>query len=150
MIEFLLIDIKKCDKMNYKINCKIKFRRIIMKKIPEAVGTYSAFRKSCDFLYISGQIAINPENQKIEAITVEEQAKQVLENIKAILENNGLTTQNVIKTTVLLDNIADFGAVNEIYANYFVEPFPARSAFAVDKLPKNVLVEIEAIAYCGK
>ena len=150
MIEFLLIDIKKCDKMNYKINCKIKFRRIIMKKIPEAVGSYSAFRKAGDFLYISGQIAINPENQKIEAITVEEQAKQVLENIKAILENNGLTTQNVIKTTVLLDNIADFGAVNEIYANYFVEPFPARSAFAVDKLPKNVLVEIEAIAYCGK
>ena len=150
MIEFLLIDIKKCDKMNYKINCKIKFRRIIMKKIPEAVGPYSAFRKAGDFLYISGQIAINPENQKIEAITVEEQAKQVLENIKAILENNGLTTQNVIKTTVLLDDIADFGAVNEIYANYFVEPFPARSAFAVDKLPKNVLVEIEAIAYCGK
>lgn len=150
MIEFLLIDIKKCDKMNYKINCKIKFRRIIMEKIPEAVGPYSAFRKAGDFLYISGQIAINPENQKIEAITVEEQAKQVLENIKAILENNGLTTQNVIKTTVLLDNIADFGAVNEIYANYFVEPFPARSAFAVDKLPKNVLVEIEAIAYCGK
>lgn len=150
MIEFLLIDIKKCDKMNYKINCKIEFRRIIMKKIPEAVGPYSAFRKAGDFLYISGQIAINPENQKIEAITVEEQAKQVLENIKAILENNGLTTQNVIKTTVLLDNIADFGAVNEIYANYFVEPFPARSAFAVDKLPKNVLVEIEAIAYCGK
>lgn len=73
-----------------------------------------------------------------------------MENIKAILENNGLTTQNVIKTTVLLDDIADFGAVNEIYANYFVEPFPARSAFAVDKLPKNVLVEIEAIAYCGK
>ena len=112
MIEFLLIDIKKCDKMNYKINCKIKFRRIIMKKIPEAVGPYSAFRKAGDFLYISGQIAINPENQKIEAITVEEQAKQVLENIKAILENNGLTTQNVIKTTGLLDNIADFGAVN--------------------------------------
>ena len=114
-----------------------------MKKIPEAVGPYSAFRKAGDFLYISGQIAINPENQKIEAVTVEDQAKQVL-------ENNGLTTQNVIKTTVLLDDIADFGAVNEIYANYFVEPFPARSAFAVDKLPKNVLVEIEAIAYCGK
>ena len=121
-----------------------------MKKIPEAVGPYSAFRKAGDFLYISGQIAINPENQKIEAVTVEDQAKQVLENIKAILENNGLTTQNVIKTTALLDDLADFGAVNEIYANYFVEPFPARSAFAVDKLPKNVLVEIEAIAYCGK
>ena len=79
-----------------------------MKKIPEAVGPYSAFRKAGDFLYISGQIAINPENQKVEAVTVEDQARQVLENLKAILENNGLTTGNVIKTTVLLDNIDDF------------------------------------------
>ena len=121
-----------------------------MKKIPEAVGPYSAFRKAGDFLYISGQIAINPENQHIEAVTVEEQARQVLENLKAILENNGLTTKNVIKTTVLLDNINDFGAVNNIYAEYFTEPYPARSAFAVDKLPKGVLVEIEAIAYFGE
>ena len=104
-----------------------------MKKIPEAVGPYSAFRKAGDFLYISGQIAINPENQQIEAVTVEEQARQVLENLKAILENNGLTTKNVIKTTVLLDNINDFGAVNNIYAEYFTEPYPARSAFAVDR-----------------
>ena len=116
-----------------------------MKKIPEAVGPYSAFRKAGDFLYISGQIAINPENQQIEAVTVEEQARQVLENLKAILENNGLTTKNVIKTTVLLDNINDFGAVNSIYAEYFTEPYPARSAFAVDKVPKGVLVEVEAI-----
>ena len=91
-----------------------------MKKIPEAVGPYSAFRKAGDFLYISGQIAINPENQQIEAVTVEEQARQVLENLKAILENNGLTTKNVIKTTVLLDNINDFVAVNGIYAEYLL------------------------------
>jgi len=104
-----------------------------MKKIPEAVGPYSAFRKAGDFLYISGQIAINPENQKVEAVTVED-----------------LSTGNVIKTTVLLDNIDDFVTVNNIYAEYFTEPYPARSAFAVDKLPKGVLVEIEAIAYFGK
>ena len=104
-----------------------------MKKIPEAVGPYSAFRKAGDFLYISGQIAINPENQKVEAVTVEDQARQVLENLKAILEN-----------------IDDFVTVNNIYAEYFTEPYPARSAFAVDKLPKGVLVEIEAIAYFGK
>ena len=121
-----------------------------MKKIPEAVGPYSAFSKAGDFLYISGQIAINPENQKVEAVTVEDQARQVLENLKAILENNGLTTANVIKTTVLLDNIADFGTVNEIYAGYFSEPYPARSAFEVGKLPKNALVEIETIAYVKK
>ena len=122
----------------------------ILEKIPEAVGPYSAFRKAGDFLYISGQIAINPENQKVEAVTVEDQARQVLENLKAILENNGLSTGNIIKTTVLLDNIDDFVTVNNIYAEYFTEPYPARSAFAVDKLPKGVLVEIEAIAYFGK
>ena len=121
-----------------------------MKKIPEAVGPYSAFRKAGDFLYISGQIAINPENQKVEAVTVEDQARQVLENLNALLENNGLSPGNVLKTTVLLDNIDDFVTVNNIYAEYFTEPYPARSAFAVDKLPKGVLVEIEAIAYFGK
>ena len=113
-----------------------------MKKIPNAVGPYSAYRLVGDFLYISGQMAINPETQEIEETTVE--------NIKAILENNGLTTANVIKTTVLLDNIADFGTVNEIYAGYFSEPYPARSAFEVGKLPKNALVEIETIAYVKK
>ena len=121
-----------------------------MKKIPNAVGPYSAYRLAGDFLYISGQIAINPETQEIEETTVEGQAKQVMENIKAILENNGLTTANVIKTTVLLDNIADFGTVNEIYAGYFSEPYPARSGFEVRKLPKNALVEIETIAYVKK
>ena len=107
-----------------------------MKKIPNAVGPYSAYRLAGDFLYISGQIAINPETQEIEETTVEGQAKQVMENIKAILENNGLTTA--------------FGIVNEIYAGYFSEPYPARSAFEVGKLPKNALVEIETIAYVKK
>lgn len=120
-----------------------------MKKIPEAVGPYSAFKWAGDFLYISGQIPINPETQEIEASTIEDQAKQSLENLKAILENNGLTTANVIKTTVLLDNINDFVAVNNVYAQYFTEPFPSRSAFEVGKLPKGALVEIEAIAYKG-
>ena len=118
-----------------------------MKKIPNAVGPYSAFRQAGDYLYISGQIGINPETSKIEGVTVEEQARQVLENLKAILENNGLTMSNVVKTLVLLDNIDDFKAVNEIYGQYFKEPYPARSAFEVGKLPLGALVEIEAIAY---
>ena len=118
-----------------------------MKKIPNAVGPYSAFRQAGDYLYISGQIGINPETSKIEGVTVEEQTKQVMENLKAILENNGLTTANVVKTLVLLDNINDFVTVNEIYGQYFEQPYPARSAFEVGKLPLGALVEIEAIAY---
>lgn len=118
-----------------------------MKKIPNAVGPYSAYRLVGDFLYISGQIPINPETNEIEATTVEDQARQVLDNLTAILENNGLTTANVVKTMVLLDNIADFAVVNGIYAEYFSDPYPARSAFEVGKLPKGALVEIEAIAY---
>ena len=118
-----------------------------MKKIPNAVGPYSAFRQAGDYLYISGQRGINPETSKIEGVTVEEQARQALENLKAILENNGLTMSNVIKTLVLLDNIDDFKAVNEIYGQYFEQPYPARSAFEVGKLPLGALVEIEAIAY---
>lgn len=118
-----------------------------MKKIPNAVGPYSAFRQAGDYLYISGQLGINPETSKIEGVTVEEQARQALENLKAILENNGLTMSNVVKTLVLLDNIDDFKAVNEIYGQYFEQPYPARSAFEVGKLPLGALIEIEAIAY---
>lgn len=118
-----------------------------MKKIPNAVGPYSAFRQAGDYLYISGQLGINPETSKIEGVTVEEQARQALENLKAILENNGLTMSNVVKTLVLLDNIDDFKAINEIYGQYFEQPYPARSAFEVGKLPLGALVEIEAIAY---
>ena len=97
-----------------------------MKKIPEAVGPYSAFRKAGDFLYISGQIAINPENQQIEAVTVEEQARQVLENLKAILENNGLTTKNVInkvtaKAIAKPNNI--MFAINENIKPYNAVPY---------------------------
>lgn len=121
-----------------------------MKKIPNAVGPYSIFRKAGDFLYISGQLGINPENQKLEGKTAAEQAKQALENIKTILEINNLDLSNVVKTLVLLDDINDFSTVNEVYGQYFKEPYPARSAFEVGKLPLNALVEIETIAYCGK
>lgn len=121
-----------------------------MKNIPKAVGPYSAYYKAEDFLYISGQLGINPETNEIEGETAAEQAKQSLENLKTILELNGLTMKNIVKTMVLLDDINDFVSVNEVYATYFEEPYPARSAFEVGKLPKGGLVEIEAIAYLGK
>lgn len=118
-----------------------------MSLIPKAVGPYSAYYKAGEFLYISGQLGLNPETNELAGNTVEEQAKQALENIKNILAINGLTMKNVVKTTVLLDDISDFTKVNEIYATYFEEPYPARSAFEVGKLPKLALVEIETIAY---
>lgn len=117
-----------------------------MKKIPEAVGPYSAYYIAGDFIYISGQLGINPETNIIEGKTAAEQAKQSLTNLKTILEINNLTMKDVVKTTVLLDNIDDFTSVNEVYASFFEKPYPARSAFEVAKLPKNGLVEIEAIA----
>lgn len=121
-----------------------------MKKIPNAVGPYSAYYIAGDYMFISGQLGINPETNEIDGKTAAEQAKQSLENLKAILENNGLGMENIVKTMVLLDDINDFVSVNEVYGSYFKEPFPARSAFEVAKLPKGGLVEIEAIAYIKK
>ena len=99
-------------------------------------------------LFISGQIPVNPATGETpQGITA--QAKQALENVGAILKEAGYGFSDVVKTTCLLSSMDDFAAMNEVYAQYFNEPFPARAAFAVVKLPKGVLVEIEAIAYKG-
>lgn len=119
-----------------------------MSKIPSAVGPYSAYRVVGDTVYISGQLGINPETNLLEG-DIRAQARQSLENLKAILDEVGMTMNNIIKTTVLLDDINDFVTVNEIYQEYFEKPYPARSAFQVGKLPKGGLVEIEAIAVKG-
>lgn len=114
--------------------------------IPKAVGPYSAYRVVGDYMYISGQLGLDPETNTLKE-GLQEQAKQSLTNLKNILKAEGLDMKDVVKTTVLLANIEDFAAVNEIYATFFKEPYPARSAFAVKDLPKSGLVEIEAIAY---
>lgn len=119
-----------------------------MSKIPSAVGPYSAYRVVGDTVYISGQLGINPETNLLEG-DIKAQARQSLENLKAILNEVGMTMNNIVKTTVLLDDINDFVTVNEIYQEYFEKPYPARSAFEVGKLPKGGLVEIEAIAVKG-
>ncbi len=113
---------------------------------PAPVGPYSQAVESGGFLFCSGQIAINPANGQVMTGPIEEQTKQVLENIKAVLEKAGLTMQNVVKTTIYLINMNDFTAVNEVYARYFVEQPPARSTVAVVGLPKGVHVEIEVLA----
>lgn len=112
---------------------------------PGAIGPYSQAIDTGAMLFASGQIPINPADGSIpEGITA--QTKQSLANVKAILAEAGLTVDNVVKTTVFLADMGDFAAMNEVYAEVFTAPFPARSAVAVKTLPKNVLVEIEVIA----
>lgn len=112
---------------------------------PGAIGPYSQAIDTGAFLFASGQIPINPATGEIPE-GIKAQTAQSLANVKAILKAAGLTTANVVKTTVFLADMGDFGAMNEIYAETFEAPYPARSAVAVKTLPKNVLVEIEVIA----
>lgn len=114
-------------------------------KAPGAIGPYSQAIYAGAFVFISGQIPVDPATGNIpEGITA--QTTQSLANVRAILAEAGLTVANVVKTTVFLADMADFGPMNEVYASVFTAPFPARSAVAVKTLPKNVLVEIEVIA----
>lgn len=112
---------------------------------PGAIGPYSQAIDTGSMLYASGQIPINPTTGEIPE-GIKAQTAQSLENVKAILAAAGLTTANVVKTTVFLADMNDFAAMNEVYASVFEAPYPARSAVAVRTLPKNVLVEIEVIA----
>ena len=120
-------------------------KAIATTKAPGAIGPYSQAIDAGPFLFISGQIPVNPETGAIaEGITA--QTAQSIANIKAILAEAGLTIGNVVKTTVFLADMGDFAAMNAVYAENFTAPFPARSAVAVKELPKQVLVEIEVIA----
>ena len=112
---------------------------------PAAIGPYSQAVAVHGFLYASGQIPLDPATGEIVGTTIEEQAHRCCKNIRGILEANGLTFQNVVKTTCFLANIGDFAAFNEIYGKYFTEK-PARSCVAVAALPKGALVEVEAVA----
>lgn len=118
---------------------------ISTQKAPGAIGPYSQAVKVGELVFTSGQIPLNPETSMM-AETIEEQTKQALENVKAILEASGTSMQNVIKTTVFLKDLRDFEKMNEIYATYFEGDKPARSAIEISKLPKDAKIEIEAIA----
>jgi 2-iminobutanoate/2-iminopropanoate deaminase len=123
-------------------------KRIInTNKAPVAVGPYSQAVEVNNTLYISGQIPLNPQTGKFISDTdVKEQTKQVLKNTVQILDAAGYSFKDVVKTTVLLKNISDFAAVNEVYATFYTESLPARAAFEVANLPLGALVEIETIA----
>ena len=114
---------------------------------PAAIGPYSQGITATGTMYfLSGQLPIDPATGAFPEGGIKEQTRQSLLNARAILESEGLSLNNVVKTTVLLSDIANFGPMNEVYAEFFEQPFPGRSAFAVRDLPKGALVEIEMIA----
>ena len=113
---------------------------------PKAIGTYSQAVKVNGFLFISGQIPLDPSTMEL-VEGIENQINQVLENINQILKADGMDFSNVIKLSVLLDDLSHFEKVNEIMASIFSKPYPARAAYEVSKLPKGSSVEIETIAY---
>ncbi len=116
-------------------------------KSAPAVGPYNHAVRIGDLLFCSGQIPLDPATGNLVAGDIRVQTQRVLENIKIILEDQKLTLANVVKTTVFLANLADFGAMNEVYARYFSADFPARSTVQVAALPKGAIVEIEVIAH---
>ncbi len=113
---------------------------------PAAIGPYSQAIRADKFVFVSGQLPIDPATGEFAGEDIAAQTRQSLTNISNILASEGLSMENVVKTTVLLKDIADFGAMNEVYATFFRTDCPARAAFEVAALPKNALVEIEAIA----
>lgn len=120
---------------------------ISTKNAPEAIGPYSQAIKTGDFVFLSGQLGLDPATGEFTSNSIAEQTEQIFKNIEAILNKAGLTLKDVIKTTVFLSDISNFATMNEVYAKHFIPPYPARSAVAVKTLPKNALVEIEVIAH---
>ncbi len=114
---------------------------------PAAIGPYSQAVKTGNLLFCSGQLPIDPATGEMPT-DIKAQTRQSLSNVKAILEAAGTSMENVVKSTVFLADMSLFGPMNEVYAEFFGEPFPARCAFAVKELPKQALVEIEVIAAC--
>ncbi|MGL1933882.1 MAG: RidA family protein [Fibrobacterales bacterium] len=121
-------------------------KQIKTSKAPMALGPYSQAVLSRGTLYSSGQIALNPHTKKIEGSTIEEQTRQVLTNIEAILLEAGMTLSNVVKTTVFMQNLEDFAQMNAVYEEAFGESKPARATVEVSRLPADALIEIECIA----
>ena len=124
-------------------------KTISTKKAPAAIGPYSQAIQVGNLVYTSGQIPIDPATGAFAEGGIKEQTRQSLTNVKAILNEAGLDLSNVVKTTVFLADMNDFADMNAVYAEFFSEPYPARSAVAVKTLPKGALVEIEVVAEVG-
>ena len=119
---------------------------IITENAPAPIGPYNQAVMAGNTLYVSGQIALHPESGKLIDETIENETRQVLENLKAVLNASGLELSDVVKTSIFLSDMSSFAKVNEVYGTYFTQNFPARETVAVKTLPKNVNVEISAIA----
>ncbi|MBQ6601098.1 MAG: RidA family protein [Clostridia bacterium] len=120
-------------------------KKISTEKAPAAIGPYSQAISTGTMLYTSGQLGINPENGELEGNDITAQAEQVMKNLGAVLEEGGTSFDNIVKTTCFLADMADFAAFNAVYSKYITSA-PARSCVAVKTLPKNALVEVEAVA----
>ena len=124
----------------------MKKKVIHTEKAPKAIGPYSQAIQAGDFLFLSGQIPLDPKTGELVKGDIRQQTQRVLENIKGILESQKLGMENVVKVTLFLKDIGNFNQVNEVYATYFPSSPPARSTVEVSKLPRNAEIEIEAIA----
>ncbi len=124
-----------------------KMRIIDSPNAPKAIGPYSQAVIFEPFIFLSGQIAIDPKTNNLVGSNVKEQAEQIFKNIEAILKEEGLLFEHILKTTVYLKSMSDFSQMNEIYQSKFTPPYPARSTVEVSSLPKNALIEIEVLAY---
>lgn len=121
-------------------------KQIHSEQAPAAIGPYSQAIEVNGFVFASGQIPVDPATGNFVEGGVKEQTRQCLNNAKHVLEAAGTDLSHVVKTTVYLDSMDDFAAMNEVYAEFFAQPYPARSAVAVDRLPKGALVEVEVLA----
>ncbi len=121
-------------------------KEIVTSNAPAAIGPYAQAILAGNTLYVSGQLPIDPTTGEFPSDDITDQTKQSLNNIKAILSEAGFDFSNVVKSTVLLNDIADFTAMNDVYGTYFAAPYPARAAFEVGALPKGAKVEIEVVA----
>jgi 2-iminobutanoate/2-iminopropanoate deaminase len=119
---------------------------ILTSRGPKPIGPYSQAIKSNGFLFVSGQVALDPQSGEFVGVDIRQQTERVLENLKAILEAAGVSFHHVVKTTVFLKDMNDFASMNEVYARYFTAAPPARSTVQAARLPKDALVEIEVIA----
>jgi 2-iminobutanoate/2-iminopropanoate deaminase len=119
---------------------------ILTDRGPKPIGPYSQAIRAGGFLYVSGQVALDPKTGEMRGVDVREQTERTLENVKGILEAAGSNLHHVVKTTVFLKDMNDFSAMNDVYAKYFTSAPPARSTVQVARLPKDALVEIEVIA----
>ena len=119
-------------------------KQISTTKAPSAIGPYSQAIAANGMLYVSGQIPVNPATGEV-STDISEQTKQSMENIKAILEEAGTDFSKVVRCGIFIKNMDDFAKINEVYGTYFTEPYPARATVEVSRLPKDVLVEIDAI-----